>query len=85
METISDREYASFQNVLERLYSLPYSYKVQDFLMEYRKPLISQTKTFDAIVPRIGEDGRQYISVYGNGVAIFTWCTNSNWNVYRMS
>lgn len=64
METISDREYASFQNAMERLYSLPYSYKVQDFLMEYRKPLISQTKTFDAIVPQIGEDGRQYVSVY---------------------
>lgn len=76
METISDREYASFQNAMGRLYSLPYSYKVQDFLMEYRKPLISQTKTFDAIVPQIGEDGRQYVSVYGNCFAVFTGWAN---------
>lgn len=85
METITDREYATFEKAMERLYSLPYSYKAQDFLMEYRKPLISQTKTFDAIVPQIGEDGRQYVSVYGNCFGVFVCCANSYSNVYRMS
>lgn len=65
VESLSDRDYDSFVNVMDRLSSLPYSYRVKDFIMEYRKVLMSHSKTYDAIKPQISEDGRQFVTVYG--------------------
>ncbi|KAL1517412.1 hypothetical protein ABEB36_001179 [Hypothenemus hampei] len=64
VETITDKEYSSFINVMDRLASLPYSYRIKDLIMQYRKSLINQSKTFEAIIPQLDENGRQFVSVY---------------------
>lgn len=64
VETITDRDYDGFLSVMERLSKLPYSYRVKDFIMEYRKPLMNQTRAYEAIKPQVGEDGRQFVTVY---------------------
>ncbi|XP_066250226.1 small ribosomal subunit protein uS9m [Euwallacea similis] len=64
VEPLSDKEYDSFVNVMERLVSLPYSYKYKDFISKYRKPLVNQSKTSIAIKPQVGEDGREFVTVY---------------------
>jgi len=64
VETLLDRDYNNFIAAMERLASLPYSYKVKDFIMKYRKPMSSQTQTYEAITPQVGEDGRQFVTVY---------------------
>ncbi|CAH0545876.1 unnamed protein product [Brassicogethes aeneus] len=64
VETIGDKDYESFVQAFERLCSLPYSYKVKDFIMEYRKPLMSQTKAHDAPKPQYDENGRAFVTTY---------------------
>ncbi|XP_050300757.1 28S ribosomal protein S9, mitochondrial [Anthonomus grandis grandis] len=64
VETLTDKEYASFINVMERLASLPYSYKAKDLILSHREDLMSHTETYEAIKAQIGEDGRQFVTVY---------------------
>lgn len=68
VETINDRDYIQFVDAMERLANMPYSYRVKDFILEYRRPLISQTTTFDAPKPKYDEDGRAFVTTYGNTV-----------------
>lgn len=65
VETIGDRDYQNFINAMERLCDSPYSYKVKDFIMQYRTPLMSQTKTYDAPKPQYDADGRAFVTTYG--------------------
>lgn len=65
VESVSDREYNSFVNAMDRLANMPYAYKVKDFIMEYRVSLMNQSQTYDAIKPQTREDGRQCVTVYG--------------------
>ncbi|XP_030762838.1 28S ribosomal protein S9, mitochondrial [Sitophilus oryzae] len=64
VETLSDRDYNSFINALERLSQLPYSYREKEFIFQFNKPLMSHTKTYDAIKPHIDQDGNQIVTVY---------------------
>jgi small subunit ribosomal protein S9 len=65
VETIRDIEYNNFVNAMTRLANMPYSYRCKDFIDKYRKSLLNQTITLDIPKPEIGEDGRSYITVYG--------------------
>ncbi|XP_022911432.1 small ribosomal subunit protein uS9m [Onthophagus taurus] len=64
VETITDREYDNFVTAIERLVSLPYSYKCIDFVRNYQKALISQTKSMEIPELKYDEQGRGYITVY---------------------
>ncbi|KAK4876898.1 hypothetical protein RN001_009404 [Aquatica leii] len=64
LETIGDRDYDSFVAAMERLCNLQYSYRVKDFILTYKKPLISQTKTYDVPKLQYDKDGRAYITTY---------------------
>ena len=66
LETVSDRDYESFINGMERLVSLPYSYRVKDFIMEYCKSLMKQTTIADIPKPQYDKQGRAFITTYGN-------------------
>ncbi|KAJ8948756.1 hypothetical protein NQ318_017925 [Aromia moschata] len=64
VETIGDKDYDIFISAIERLCVLPYSYRVKDFIMEYRKPLMSQIQNFETPKPQYDSEGRAYITTY---------------------
>ncbi|XP_017874459.1 PREDICTED: 28S ribosomal protein S9, mitochondrial [Drosophila arizonae] len=64
VEHIADIEYQNFTNAMDRLISLPYSYKSKAFIERYLKPLIDQSKQLEVPKPKIDDQGRQYITTY---------------------
>jgi small subunit ribosomal protein S9 len=64
VEEIKEIEYDNFKNAMDRLASLPYSYRIKDFINKYRKPLMVQTTTYDIPKVQYDKDGRSYITVY---------------------
>lgn len=66
IETITDKQYADFTSMMDRLYQHPYSYQIKDFIMQYRRNLIVQYKGREIVEPKIGEDGRKYVTTYGS-------------------
>jgi small subunit ribosomal protein S9 len=65
VETIRDIEYNNFVSAITRLANSPYSYRSKDFIDQYRRPLIDQNITIDIPKPQIDQDGRSFITVYG--------------------
>lgn len=66
IEDIADKHYENFIIMMERLLAHPYSYQCKDFIMNYREVLLAQHKDRDIVEPKIGEDGRKYVTSYGN-------------------
>lgn len=64
VETLNEKDYDNFVVAMERLCTLPYSYREKDFVFKYRKPLMSQTKTYDIPKLQYDENGRGYITTY---------------------
>ncbi|XP_004922386.1 28S ribosomal protein S9, mitochondrial isoform X2 [Bombyx mandarina] len=64
VEKISDLEYDNFKVVMERLVSLPYSYRYKDFIEKFRKPLAVQKFALEIPKPNYDEEGRAYITTY---------------------
>ncbi|XP_018331834.1 28S ribosomal protein S9, mitochondrial [Agrilus planipennis] len=64
IEKIIDKEYTNFVNAIERLYNHPYSYRIKEFILKYRKPLMSQKSTSDLPKLQYDSDGRSYVTVY---------------------
>jgi len=64
VEALSDLEYRNFVNAMERLCSLPYSYRLKDFIVKYRKPLLVQSTTYEIAKPKFDADGRMYVTTY---------------------
>ncbi|CAG2062589.1 unnamed protein product, partial [Timema podura] len=62
VESLSDKDYQNFIVLMDRLVEHPYSYRVKSFYEAYRKPLLSQTKTYDIPKPLYDADGRAYIT-----------------------
>lgn len=62
---IEDIEYDNFVNAMTRLSSLPYSYRIKDFIYSYRKPLISESTNNEIPKPTFDEKGRQMVTTYG--------------------
>lgn len=71
VEKITDKEYQSLVIALERLLSIPFSYKAKDFISKYRKPLLSQSQNQEIPKVKYGEDGRAYITTYGEYICKF--------------
>lgn len=69
VEEIADIEYNNFVNAMDRLVSMPYSYKAHEFISKYRKPLMVQTNAYDILQPQYDEQGRMSVTTYG-------WCYN---------
>jgi small subunit ribosomal protein S9 len=65
VEQIADLEYDNFVNAMHRLATQPYSYKAKEFIDKYRKPLMSQTNTYNIPQLQYDPDGRGFITVYG--------------------
>lgn len=70
IEEISDKQYEEFIATMDRLLAHPYSYKCKDFILNYRHVLRSQSEDRSIIEPKVGEDGRQYVTTYGNYLPI---------------
>ncbi|XP_068902012.1 small ribosomal subunit protein uS9m [Tenebrio molitor] len=64
VETIGDKDYEAFISTLERLCQLPYSYRSKEFIVKYRKPLMSHEQTYQAPKPQNDADGRSFITTY---------------------
>lgn len=64
VETIIDLEYGNFVNAMDRLVSLPYSYKALEFINKYRRPLMAQTVSTEIPKPKFDENGRMFITTY---------------------
>lgn len=65
VEQIKDIEYNNFVNAMTRLANHPYSYRVKDFINNYRWSLLNQTVTLEIPKPQVDQDGRSFITVYG--------------------
>lgn len=65
VESIRDIEYSNFVNAMTRLTSHPYSYRCKEFIESYSRPLLNQTITLDIPKPQVDQDGRGFITVYG--------------------
>lgn len=65
VETIRDIEYNNFVSAMDRLVSHPYSYRFKEFILDYRRPLLNQTITMEIPKPQVDQDGRSFITVYG--------------------
>ncbi|XP_067615357.1 small ribosomal subunit protein uS9m isoform X2 [Eurosta solidaginis] len=64
VEFLNDLEYTNFTNAMDRLISLPFSYKSRDFFTKFTKPLLDQTKQLEIPKPQFDADGRQYVTIY---------------------
>lgn len=65
VENIEEIEYDNFVNAMTRLASLPYSYRVKDFIYTYRKPLIADSHNNEIPKPTYDDKGRQVVTTYG--------------------
>lgn len=66
IERISDKMYEDFLIMMNRLIAHPYSYHAKDFIMSYRKTLFVQHKGREVIQPKVGPDGRNYVTTFRN-------------------
>lgn len=66
IEDITDRQYVNFVTMMDRLAAHPYSYECKDFIFRYRKQLRTDQKDREITEPKIGADGRRYVTSYGN-------------------
>ncbi|KAJ0174075.1 hypothetical protein K1T71_010221 [Dendrolimus kikuchii] len=64
VESITDLEYDNFKVVMERLVSLPYSYRHKEFIEKHRKPLASQKFALEIPKPSYDDEGKAYITTY---------------------
>lgn len=64
IEFVTDKHYADFVIMMDRLLAHPYSYVCEEFIMKYRRQLFSQQLSADIIEPEIGSDGRSYVTTY---------------------
>ncbi|XP_049860254.1 28S ribosomal protein S9, mitochondrial [Schistocerca gregaria] len=63
VERLHDTEYNSLLLAMDRLLKHPYSFLKKDFILQYRKPLIMQTRNYEIPKPELGEDGKQFVTV----------------------
>lgn len=68
LEETKDRQYEEFIAIMERLLQHPYSYECKEFIMQNRRNLIVEQRGREIIEPKVGEDGRQYVTTYGKFV-----------------
>ncbi|CAD7093474.1 unnamed protein product [Hermetia illucens] len=64
VEKIADIEYTNFVSAMERLLSIPFSYKAKEFIDKYRVPLIAQTTVDEVPKPQYDEKGVAYVTTY---------------------
>lgn len=64
VEKLSDLEYDNFKVVMDRLVSLPYSYRYKEFIDKFRKPLATQKFALEIPKPSYDDDGRAYVTTY---------------------
>uniref|UniRef100_A0A1B6D3Y2 Small ribosomal subunit protein uS9m n=1 Tax=Clastoptera arizonana TaxID=38151 RepID=A0A1B6D3Y2_9HEMI len=62
VEELSNAEFNNFVLTLERLMAHPYSYRLKDEIMLYRKPIMLQSTTFEPLQVEVLEDGRQFVT-----------------------
>ena len=65
LETLSENDYKELITVLERLTSLPFSYRVKDDIFKWRIKEVAGVAANDFIVPEFDENGRAFVEVEG--------------------
>lgn len=80
-ETLKDPNYFEYVKMMERLAAHPYSYMVEDFIMENRRSNASHRARRTTAVPKLGEDGRSYVTIYSECMRVscfvFTFALSS--------
>lgn len=66
LEETKDKQYDEFIAIMDRLLQHPYSYECKEFILQNRRNLLVQQRGREIIEPKIGEDGRQYVTTCGN-------------------
>ncbi|PVD28404.1 hypothetical protein C0Q70_10991 [Pomacea canaliculata] len=61
LEPVGEHEHKHFVLLMERLADLPLSYKEEEFIMKYRRNLMTQSLSGDIPKPLVDDKGRQYI------------------------
>ncbi|CAH2267013.1 jg6712 [Pararge aegeria aegeria] len=64
VEGLNDLEYDNFKLVMERLVSLPYSYRYKEFIEKYRKSLSTQKFALEIPKPSYDENGCAIVTTY---------------------
>lgn len=80
VENIRDIEYNNFVSAMTRLANSPFSYRCKEFIDQYRRALIDQNITVDIPKPQIDQDGRSFITVYGECI---TYTSSSSFNHHK--
>lgn len=65
VEDVNERNYFEYVKMMDRLAAHPYAYIVKEFIMQNRRQLAIQREKFQVAVPKLGEDGRSYVTIYG--------------------
>lgn len=65
VETIADIEYSNFTAAMDRLASLPYSYRIADFIKKYRHSLMKESNKYEITQPQLDENGKFFVTIYG--------------------
>lgn len=64
VESLTDLEYDNFKSAMDRLVSLPYSYKYRDFIEKFKKSLATQKFALEIPKPSYDDKGRAFITVH---------------------
>lgn len=73
VETIQEIEHGNFINAMDRLAKHPYSYRSKALIDQFSRPMLNQKVTLEIPKPQIGEDGRSFITTYGEQVQAYDY------------
>ncbi|XP_055332716.1 28S ribosomal protein S9, mitochondrial-like [Paramacrobiotus metropolitanus] len=73
LEKIDDHHYRRFIMLMDRLLQHPYAFRVQEFVMKFRRSLIPVTINLEIPQVKVDEDGRKYAEAYGHRKTVHCW------------
>lgn len=73
LEPVDDRDYEQFVMAFDRLASHSYAYRINDFIQNYRRTLMAQTSKYAVPKLQYDENGRAFVTTYGNISNIFNF------------
>lgn len=78
-EKLTDSNYYEYVKMMERLAAHPYSYLVEDFIKQNRVTNSSHRARHRVAVPKFGEDGRSYVTIYSECMRVPLLFPYSHW------
>lgn len=65
VEDVTERNYFEYVKMMDRLAAHPYAYLAKEFIVKNRHALDILREKLHVAVPKLGEDGRSYVTIYG--------------------